>query len=247
MIFREILSGPRPTLLSESPITQNLRLLVLAPHPDDFDEIGVTLKFFHDKGIPIFVSVLSSGASGVEDSFCPSALVNEKAAIREQEQRDSCQFFGLPDSHLEFLRLPEDHDGHILEDSHNFNQIRQCINDLRPTFVFLPHGNDTNIDHRLTFEMFTRIAAEVGFPLAAFFNRDPKTIKMRYDFYMPFGPDEAEWKATLLRFHASQQERNINTRHKGFDERILEVNRQIASECPGKQEYAEVFEFAFWE
>ena len=44
---------------------------------------------------------------------------------------------------------------------------------------------------------------------------------MRYDFYTAFGPEEAEWKATLLRFHSSQHQRNLNTRGKGFDERIL--------------------------
>jgi len=241
------LSDPRPTLLSEFPMTQDLRLLVLAPHPDDFDEIGVTLKFFLDKGNPIFVAVLSSGASGVQDDFCPSMFANEKAAVREQEQRESCKFFGLPDSHLEFLRLSEDHDGHILDNSHNLKQIRHCINEIRPAFVFLPHGNDTNADHRLTYEMFTRVATETKFPLGAFLNRDPKTIDMRYDFFTPFGSDEAEWKAVLLRFHASQQERNINTRNMGFDERVLEINRQIARECPGKHEYAEAFEYSFWE
>ena len=70
---------------------------------------------------------------------------------------------------------------------------------------------------------------------------------MRYDFYTAFGIAEAEGKATLLRFHSSQQQRNLNTRHVGFDERILEVNRQIARECPGEQEFAEAFEFAYWE
>lgn len=247
VIFEEMLSGPRPIHLSACPIRQDLRLLVLAPHPDDFDEIGVTLKFFRDNGNPIFVSVLSSGAGGVEDEFCPSASVNKKAAVREQEQRESCKFFGLPDTHLEFHRLVEDRDGHILDNAHNFKRIRHCVNEIRPALVFLPHGNDTNMDHRLTYEMFTRVAVKTEFPLAAFLNRDPKTINMRYDFYTPFGPDEAEWKAVLLRFHVSQQARNLNTRSMGFDERILEVNRQVACECPGNPEYAEAFEYSFWE
>ena len=70
---------------------------------------------------------------------------------------------------------------------------------------------------------------------------------MRYDFYTAFGPEEADWKATLLRFHQSQHQRNLNTRGKGFDERILEVNRQTADECPGDQEFAEAFECVFWD
>jgi len=34
----------------------NQRVLVLAPHPDDFDAIGVTLRFLHKRGNSIFVA-----------------------------------------------------------------------------------------------------------------------------------------------------------------------------------------------
>jgi len=246
MNLKKLFSGPRPVLLSECSIPQDMCLLVLAPHPDDFDEIGITLRFFRDNGNPIYLSVLTSGASGVVDSFCTQSDNETKAAVREQEQRRSCHFFGLRDTHLNFLMLSEDHDGHILENPENLEQIRCCVHEIRPAIVFLPHGNDTNACHRRTYTMFMRIALEAAFPLAAFLNKDPKTIHMRYDMYTAFGIDGAEWKATLLRFHLSQHQRNLNTRGKGFDERILEVNRQIAGECPGDQEFAEVFECAFW-
>ncbi len=247
MNFHELLSGSRPVLLSPCNIPNDTRLLVLAPHPDDFDEIGVTLKIFRDNGNPIFVIVLSSGASGVEDSFCTPPTAKAKTAIREQEQRRSCRFFGLHDSHLNFLQVTEDKEGHILECRENFKLIRSYIDKIKPAIVFMPHGNDTNTCHRRTCSMFMRVASETVFPLAAFFNKDPKTISMRYDFYTAFGPEEAEWKATLLRHHTSQHQRNLNTRGFGFDERILQVNRQIARELPGEHEFAEAFEFASWE
>ncbi len=247
MNLNKLFSGPRPVLFPECSISQNMRLLVLAPHPDDFDEIGVTLKFFRDNGNPIFVVVLSSGASGVEDSFCTPPTAETKAGVREQEQRRSCRFFGLQNSHLDFLQVTEDKDGHILECRENYKLIRECIDKIRPAIVLLPHGNDTNACHRRTCAMFMRVASEAEFPLAAFFNKDPKTISMRYDFYTAFGHEEAEWKAALLRHHASQHERNLATRGFGFDERILQVNRQIARELPGGHEFAEAFEFAFWE
>ena len=247
MNLQELFSGPRPVPLSSCSIPQDMRLLVLAPHPDDFDEIGITLRFFRDNGNPINLSVLTTGASGVEDRFCTPPTEETKATVREQEQRRSCQFFGLRDAHLNFLRLSEDHDGHILENHENLEQIRRCVHEIRPDIVLLPHGNDTNACHRRTCAMFMHVASEAEFSLAAFFNKDPKTIRMRYDFYTPFGPEEAEWKATLLRFHSSQHQRNLNTRGKGFDERILEVNRQIAFACPGNQEFAEAFECAFWD
>jgi LmbE family N-acetylglucosaminyl deacetylase len=247
MNIQTLFSGPRPVLLSSCSIPHDIRLLVLAPHPDDFDEIAITLRVFRDNGNPIHVAVLSSGASGVEDSFCALPAAESKAKIREQEQRRSCRFFGLRDTYLDFLRLREDHDGHILECPENYEQIRRCVYGIRPAIVLLPHGNDTNADHRRACTMFMRIASEAEFSLAALLNKDPKTIRMRYDLYTAFGPADAEWKATLLRFHTSQQQRNLNTRCIGFDERILEINRQIALECPGKQEFAEAFECAFWE
>ena len=247
MNFRKLLSRPHPVFLTACSFPHDMRLLVLAPHPDDFDEIGITLRFFRDNGNPIYVSVLTTGASGVEDTFCTPPTEERKAMVREQEQRRSCQFFGLRDTHLDFMRLSEDHDGHLLKSHENVEQIRRCVHEIRPTIVCLPHGNDSNACHRRTCAMFMRVASEAGFPLAAFFDRDPKTISMRYDLYTAFGSEEAEWKATLLRFHSSQHQRNLNTRGKGFDERILEVNRQIAAECPGNQEFAEAFECAFWD
>lgn len=246
MIFQDIFSNPRPVLLSACSVPRDMRLLVLAPHPDDFDEIGVTLRVFRDNGNPIHVSVLSSGASGVEDSFCSPPTLETKTTVREKEQRRSCRFFGLGDSHLDFLRLSEDQDGHILEDHENCEQIRLCVSRIRPAIVLLPHGNDTNADHRRTCAMFMRVASEAEGSLAVFLNKDPKTIRMRYDLYTAFGPEEAEWKATLLRFHKSQHQRNLNTRGIGFDERILEVNRRIARECLAESEFAEAFECVFF-
>ena len=100
------------TLISSDPLPlqtftfpKALRLLVLAPHPDDFDAIGVTLRFLRENGNPLYVAFAASGASEVEDTFCLLPTVEVKAKLREQEQRASCQFFGLPQAHLAFLRL----------------------------------------------------------------------------------------------------------------------------------------------
>jgi LmbE family N-acetylglucosaminyl deacetylase len=71
-------------------------ILVLAPHPDDFDAIGVTMRFFQVNGNPLYVTVATSGARGVEDSFCSPPTLKAKSKIREQEQVASCQFFGRP-------------------------------------------------------------------------------------------------------------------------------------------------------
>jgi hypothetical protein len=59
---------------------------------------------------------------------------------------------------------------------------------------------------------------------------------------MSCGEEEAAWKARLLRFHRSQHERNLKTRNQGFDERVLRLNREIATQIDGSLPYAEAFE-----
>jgi len=218
------------------------RILVLAPHPDDFDTIAVTLRFFRDRGDEIHLTILSSSASGVEDSFCRLPTAAAKGAIREREQQASCRLFGLPDDRLVFLRLPEDESGNPRDDDRNYATVCGHLQAAQPDLVFLPHGNDPNPGHRLASDMLWRFSVESDFSFIALLNRDPKTLQMRSDLYTPFDEDDARWKAALLRCHQSQQQRNLNTRGYGFDERILRMNRQAAAEIPGRAAYAEAFE-----
>ncbi len=46
------------------------------------------------------MAVVGSGISGVEDSFCSPPTPAAKARVREEEQRASCKFFGLPEANL---------------------------------------------------------------------------------------------------------------------------------------------------
>lgn len=95
--------------------------------------------------------------------------------------------------------------------------------------------------------MFRSMASDGRYSITAFLNRDPKTISMRHDVYSVFGEKDAEWKGRLLRFHDSQQQRNLNTRGHGLDERILGVNRKVAQEDLQMDGYAEAFELEFFE
>jgi LmbE family N-acetylglucosaminyl deacetylase len=219
-------------------------VLVLAPHPDDFDAIGVTLRFCQRNGNAITVGVARTG-SGVEDSYCSLPTLAVKEAIREKEQRASCRFFGLSESSLTFLDLARHERDQPLESPVNVERLAEFILPRRPAIVFLPHGNDTNSGHRRMYSMFKQVVERADFPVIAFLNRDPKTIAMRDDVFMPFGEEEARWKATLLRFHDSQHQRNLNTRGHGFDERILSVNRQAARKLAIREEYVESFEVEF--
>lgn len=217
-----------------------LTIVVLAPHPDDFDAIGVTLRHFHLRGDTIHLAVLTTGASGVEDGYAGAVTDEQKAALREGEQTASCAFFGLPLDRLTFLRLPPDEKGNPRLDDGNRARIRDYLAVRKPDLVFMPHGNDSNVTHQRTYALFRAVACAERWKLQAVLNKDAKTVTMRTDLYASFDEGAALWKAELLRLHRSQHQRNLNTRGKGFDARVLDINRQdgAAMQVP----YAEIFE-----
>lgn len=221
------------------------RWLVLAPHPDDFDAVAVTLRRFADAGDEIRLEVLTGGASGVEDEFV--AGWEAKTAAREEEQRASCARFGLLPGRIRFHRLPEDAGGHMLDDEANERKISSILARCEADGFILPHGNDSNADHQRTFRFFHRWASASERAITALLIRDPKTLGLRIDLLTPFDETEAKWKASLLRCHRSQHERNLRTRGHGLDERILSVNRDLAAQHGLTQPYAEGFEVACYQ
>ena len=133
-----------------------ITILVLAPHPDDFDAIGVTMRFLQQNENPLFVAVATSGARGVEDSFCSLPTPEIKTQIREQEQRASCRFFSLSEANLMFLHLQENENGRLLENESNISRVNNLIYSLQPALVFLPHWNDTNQTHQCVHSIFQK-------------------------------------------------------------------------------------------
>ena len=239
--LRARLAGSGPRDIRSLGLPGGLSLLMLAPHPDDFDAIGVTLKFLADNGHSLHVGVARTG-SGVEDAYRPGLTLAGKADLREREQRDSARFFGLPDRCLTFLSLANDSQDQPADNMANRDRVGQFMQEKAPDIVFLPHGNDTNAGHQVIYSLFRQVACRLRQPPAAWLIRDPKTLAMRADLYLPFGEGEARWKAELLRFHDSQHQRNLRSRGHGFDERVLQVNRKIAKELALEAPYAEAFE-----
>jgi len=241
----ELLSYKFPLILDATNVPHNLKVLVLAPHPDDFDVIGITMRLFHNNN-SIFLAVLSSGASGVEDSFCECDDLSVKASIREEEQLNSCKYFGLRTEDVEFMRLEEDDFGHLLSNCNNIDKIKLVLLDNTPDIICLPHGNDKNIDHQITHRMLHEILKECDSPIITLLNRSPDTISMQHDLYIVFDDNDAEWKSNLLLFHHSQHMRNLHLRKYGFDERILNINKYIARKYLNIDKYAEVFEIEIY-
>lgn len=230
----------RPERLDQRSWPAGLRVAVLGPHPDDFDVVAVTLRHLRAVGASIEVAVLSTGVSGVEDAYCAT---ERKAGVRREEQRRSCRLFGLPDDALQFLPLAEDGDGEPADTEANRVLVASWLAPRRPDLVFLPHGQDQKGGHRNVYALFRSVVANEHLSLAALLNRDPKTVRIRLDAFLPYGEETATWKAALLRCHDSQQQRNLRTRGKGFDERILAHERTSAAELKCAEPYAEAFEW----
>jgi len=236
-------TGNQPAPIDSIEFSPALRALVLAPHPDDFDAIAITLRYLQVRGNEIHLAVLSGGSKGVEDSYTnPPPTWEQKTQLREQEQLNSCTFFGLPPSRISFLRLPEAADGELAQDSSSQARVRNQINQTSPDVLFLPSGNDINTGHQRTYDMARKAVRDLGKPLQALYNRDVKTLSFRTDLYAGFNQTQADWKRSLLRFHDTQQARNIAIRGHGFDDRILSFNRTLARELELEAPYAEAFQ-----
>lgn len=238
-----VCTGNHPAAIDSINLSPALRVLVLAPHPDDFDAIAITLRSLQQQGNEIHLAVLSGGSKGVQDSYLRSQPGwKQKAQLREQEQLNSCGYFGLCPSRIKFLRLPEAADGELAQDSSSEARVRDQINESSSDILFLPFGNDSNIGHQRTYDMTRRAVRDLGKPMLALYNRDAKTLSFRTDLYSGFNETQANWKRSLLRFHDTQQARNVATRGHGFDERILSFNRKLAQELALEDPYAETFQ-----
>jgi len=235
-------AAARPLRLDRLPLPSGLSVAMLSPHPDDFDCVAVSLSRLRDSGHRISVAVLSGGASGVEDSFVSPPTPERKAAARRAEQEASCRLFGLPAGALTFLPLAEDADGEPADSAGNLGLLAAWLRELKPSLAFLPHGHDQKGGHRNVYALFRKAVAAERMAVAAFLNRDPKTIALRLDAFTPYAEETAAWKRRLLLLHDSQHQRNLHTRGSGFDERILGMDRDSAIQLRAGAAYTEAFE-----
>lgn len=240
-------------------------VLALAPHQDDPDSVAVTMSLFAQAGCRVRYLIVCSSHGGVTDSFAlkhaelsdelpVKDLARYKFRIRLQEQIESAELAGFVKDPVEFLTVEEDEGGNLVESPENAKLIEQVLAASSPDIVIMPYGEDTNVAHALVYRYFQvcahRLALARGKPILALYNRDPKTTRINEQLVVPFGGEAARWKARLLQTHRSQQERNIQQRGYGLDERILRTNRETQQElqqrvlegwkdeCP----YAEAFQ-----
>lgn len=253
---------PGHVLLGKVPIPASGKVLVLGPHPDDPETVAITCRLLKESGCDIWWAIVSLSPSGVEDEYARRSqnsgflsLPEMKVEIRRREQTRSAEMFGLGQDRLAFLGLEE---GRELDSWPNRAKIGNHLESLAPDIIIMPVGKDANPTHAWVSQVFRTCAKDLALmtkkTIVALHNEDPKTIEIRRDLFVLFGEEGAEWKRALLRVHDSQQQRNIQKRHMGFDERILRMNHMSfrsfsETSNPGASsfKYAEVFEIELFD
>ncbi len=222
--------------ISKSDIPNGLRVLALAPHSDDFDINAITLKYFQQGGATIKLDVFSLD-NGVDADFEPQT---PPAEIRKREQLASLSFFDLDVEAVTFVDTVCDQTGQTVYHPQNMQTITDSIEAFAPDVILTPHPNDSNSAHQSVVKMLYEV--KVKRDIIVMHNHDPKTFEMKPNAFMPFDSEQARWKAKLLRHHESQHSRNLKTRGYGFEDRILNVSREIAKKYKLNCEYTELFE-----
>jgi N-acetylglucosamine malate deacetylase 1 len=202
-----------------------MRILVIAPHPDD-EVIGCggTLCVHSKQGDRIAAVFLTSGELGLEQ--LPPAKAR---AIREREARAAGKVLGLAD--LFFLRQRDWFVGDGIRQG--AAALRPILRRIKPRLIFLPHPREWHPDHQAAYPMVLAALARAQIP--------PPELRA-YEVWTPLGEyDHVQdisrvmtRKLRALRAHRSQLgEFNYLQAVSGLN--------QFRGAMAGKCRYAEVF------
>ncbi|OGP74628.1 MAG: hypothetical protein A2V86_06940 [Deltaproteobacteria bacterium RBG_16_49_23] len=238
------------------------KVLVLGPHPDDPESVAITCRILMRLGCDLWATIVSMSPFGVEDEYAQRwqnndsiSLQKKKIEIRRREQTSATEMFGLTPDRLTFLGIEENQG---LDSPDSSAKIRDHFISMAPDIVIMPIGKDPNRTHARVYQVFRECVEDLTLkkekPVVALYNEDPKTLEIRHDLFVLFGEESADWKRTLLRIHDSQQQRNINSRGIGFDDRILRMNhlgykrlQEMLPHADSPANYAEVFEIELFD
>lgn len=213
-----------------------MRVLVIAPHPDD-DAIGCGGSIIHHarRGDSVHVVYMTSGEHG-----SPVYPPPELAKIREAEAAKGAQILGAQQT--TFLRQP---DGSVGYSAELVDRFVTLVRTEKPDVLYLPHSNDGHKDHQQTFGIVTEAVGRAGgdsFPELGGKAWPIQTI-LGYEVWTPLVSfqyvnnitDVIEIKLSALREHKSQLE---NVR---YDEATRGLNR-FRGAMTERGTYCECFE-----
>ena len=133
-----------------------MKVLVLAPHPDD-ETIGCggTLLAHAKRGDQVVAVFLTSGELGLKH------LPREKAwAIREAEARKAGKIIGL--ANLFFLRGPDWMLGDNIESA--AGTLQPVLGAEHPELIYAPHENEWHPDHKAAVPILRRAVQNASLP-----------------------------------------------------------------------------------
>jgi N-acetylglucosamine malate deacetylase 1 len=129
-----------------------MKVLVIAPHPDD-ESIGCggAVSLHVQRGDAVTAVFLTSGELGLKQ------LGREEAwNIREAEACSACKVLGVRE--LQFLRRP---DWTLGDDIAGVaTELAPLVGGLEPELIYLPHPNEWHPDHRASLQIL-RAAIEL--------------------------------------------------------------------------------------
>src|SRR3990172_107585 len=122
-----------------------MKVLVIAPHPDD--EVlgcGGTIEKHTKEGDEVYLCIVTK-------AYTPD-WSEEFIKNRPKEIQKANDVLGIKKTF--FLDLPTAKLDTIAQKQLN-ELIHKCINEVRPEIMYIPYEHDLHRDHRLVFEAFT--------------------------------------------------------------------------------------------
>jgi N-acetylglucosamine malate deacetylase 1 len=205
-----------------------VKLLVVAPHPDD-ESIGCggTLRLHVERGDRVDVVYLTSGELGLEE-LAPDAA----RKVREEEAEQAAAVLGL--SGLTFLRHPDWFVDDVGEAAQR--DLVRLVEEQAPDRVLYPHAGEAHPDHAAAARIVDRVAGVLGAPFE----------RAAYEVWTPMTDfDDVEdisgvfeTKLAAVRTYASQL---ANFRYDDAVEGLNRFRGALAGHCA----YAEVFQLFY--
>lgn len=131
--------------------------LLIAPHPDD--EIigcGGLIQKFVAQGLNIHIVFMTGGEKSHQG--CCDIDATTLAKIRRTQAKEINTQFGVKPENLHFLSYP---DGGIEEEHEETMRLRELVNKIHPTTIFVPHWGEGWTDHTNTRIIGKKLAKEI--------------------------------------------------------------------------------------
>ncbi len=167
--------------LSKKP---KLRVLAVAPHPDDIEiGCGGTLIKLAKAGHEIFLAVMTKGDAGGS----PQSRVAEQQAAARFYRAQKIFWLGFLDTKVPLSK-------------ESIDALDKVMKEVKADIVFAPHAEDTHQDHRNT---ASQVLSATRYAKNVLFYEVPSSVNFQPDVFVDISPVLA-LKYKALKAHKSQ-------------------------------------------